>query len=64
MLHYSIFQDQNLCIFHTSGLLTRQEMLECYEDLMMDLRWPGVETVLVDLRDCEDVAAQFGNDAT
>jgi len=64
MLYYSIFQDQNLCIFHAGGELTRQEMLECYEDLIMDPRWPDVDTVLTDLRDCEDVDARFGNDAT
>jgi hypothetical protein len=64
MLYYSIFSDQNLCIFHAGSELTRQEMLECYEDLMMDPRWPDVDTVLADLRDCEDVDARFGNDAT
>ncbi len=64
MLYYSIFQDQNLCIFHAANLLTRQEMLECYEDLLMDPRWPDIGTVLTDLRDCEDVDVRFGNDTT
>ena len=64
MLYYSIFPDQNLCIFHAGSELTRQEMLECYEDLVMDPLWPDVDTVLTDLRDCEDVDARFGNDAT
>lgn len=39
-------------------------MLECYDDLMMDSRWSDVDTVLVDLRECEDVDAKFGNSAT
>jgi len=64
MLYYSIFPDQNLCIFHAGNELTRQEMLECYEDLVMDPRWSDVDTVLTDLRDCDDVDARFGNDTT
>jgi len=64
MLYYSIFQDQNLCIFKVDFDLTRQEMLECYDDLLMDRRWPFVDTVLVDLRECKDVDAQFGDNAT
>ncbi len=64
MLYYSIFQDQDLCIFHAGSELKRQEMLECFDDLMMDPRWPDVDTVLVDVRDCQDVDAKFGNDIT
>ena len=64
MLCYSIFQDQNLYIFHAGPKLTRQVMLECFDDLLMDPHWPGVDTVLVDLRECHDVDARFGNDAT
>jgi len=64
MLYYSIFQDQNLCILKVDYDLSRREMLECYDDLMMDYRWPDVDTVLVDLRECQDVDAQFGNNAT
>jgi len=63
MLFYSIFPSQKLCIFHVGETLTHAEMLECYEDLKVDSRWDGVDTVLADLRDCVDVDVSFVEDS-
>ena len=63
MLFYSIFPNQKLCIFHVGETLTHAEMLECYEDLMVDSRWHEVDTVLADLRECVDVDVSFVDDS-
>jgi len=59
MLFYSLFPEEKLCIFSVAGKLTIEEMRNCFKKLNSEPAWPGVQTIVSDLRGCWDVDVFF-----
>jgi len=59
MLFYSLFPEENLCIFSAAGELTLDEMRICHQELSTEPDWPNIKTIVTDLRGCWDVDMRF-----
>lgn len=59
MLFYSLFPQENLCIFSAAGKLTFEEMRICHQELATEPDWPTIQTIVTDLRGCYDVDITF-----
>lgn len=64
MLFYTLFPEENLCVFSAAGRLTLDEMRICHQELSTEPAWSAVETIVTDLRGCWDVDTQFSDHHT
>jgi len=62
MLFYSLFPEEKLCIFSAAGELTLDEMRVCHQELSTEPDWPGIQTIIADLRGCWSVDRHFADD--
>ena len=62
MLFYSLFPEENRCIFSAAGQLTLDEMRICRQELGTEPQWPNIRTIVTDLRGCWDVDTRFSDD--